>query len=140
MKSRLQNISGLFAITATIAISAWSIADEAQDSDDQYRRILQKSILTKSGDVEVLVREHLYPPAWKAPTHFHDGDLFIYVVEGEFEVVTEEGGLTVFGPGEALRMAAETVMDARNASDTGMLKLVIFQVGSPGGPFLVPVD
>ncbi len=117
-----------------------SIADEGEDSDDQYRRILEKATLAKGKDMEVLVREHLYPPAWRAPTHYHDGDLFIYVVDGEFEVVTDDDGAVVYGPGDAVQMAAATTMDARNASDTKPLKLVIFQVGMPGGPFLVPVE
>ena len=132
--------SPVLFIVAMIALSMPSIANEAEDSDDQYRRILQKATLASGDDMEILVREHLYPPGWRAPTHYHDGDLFIYIVDGEFEVVTKENGASLFGPGEALQMAAETVMDARNASETKPLKLVIFQVGRPGGPFLIPVE
>ena len=116
------------------------VSGDDESTDDQYRRILQKSILRKDGDVEILVREHLYPPSWQAPTHYHDGDLFIYVVEGEFEISTEEGGKVVYSSGDAMQMAAETIMDARNASKIAPLKLVIFQIGKPDGPFLVPIE
>ena len=96
--------------------------------------------MNKNGDVEVLIREHVYPPSWQAPTHYHDGDLFIYVVAGEFEITTDEDGKVIYSSSEAMQMAAETIMDARNASNTEPLKLVIFQIGEPGGPFLIPVE
>jgi hypothetical protein len=37
-------------------------------------------------------------------------------------------------------MAADTEMDARNPSSEEPLKLIVFQVGEPDGPFLVPVE
>jgi len=132
----------LSAAIATIVVFGSTIAcsEDVEPSDDQYRKILQKSVLRKNGDVEVLVREHVYPPGWQAPTHYHDGDLFIYVVDGMFEITTDSNGTVVFLAGEAMQMAAETVMDARNASKSEPLKLVIFQVGEPDGPFLVPTE
>lgn len=142
MKSLSVN-KGMFNLAAAIvlaSVSTVTFADDADLSDDQYRQVLQKSVLRKNGDVEILVREHVYPPGWRAPTHYHNGDLFIYVVDGEFEITTDQDGKVVFSSGEAMQMAAETIMDARNASKSKPLKLVIFQVGEPDGPFLVPVE
>ena len=127
-------------VALLVSVSSSAVSDDAESNHDQYRRILQQSILKKSGDVEILIREHAYPPGWQAPTHYHDGDLFIYVVEGEFEISTDGDGKIIYSSGEAMQMAAETIMDARNASKTEPLKLVIFQIGEPGGPFLVPVE
>lgn len=114
-------------------------AQTSGGSDDQYRRILMQSRLSTVPDVEVLVREHKYPPGWQAPTHFHDGDLFIYVVASEFEATTEAAGRVVYTSGQVMQMEAKTVMDARNVSDSAPLRLIIFQVGKPGAPFLVEV-
>ena len=130
----------VFAGFSLFGFSSLAVCGDADSTDDQYRRILQQSILNKNGDVEVLIREHVYPPSWQAPTHYHDGDLFIYVVAGEFEITTDEDGKVIYSSSEAMQMAAETIMDARNASNTEPLKLVIFQIGEPGGPFLVPVE
>jgi len=132
--------AAIVAVVSALCVSSIAVSEDAESNDDQYRRILQQSILSKNGDVEILIREHVYPPSWQAPTHYHDGDLFIYVVEGEFEVSTDGDGKVIFSSGEAMQMAAETIMDARNASETEPLKLVIFQIGEPGGPFLVPVE
>jgi quercetin dioxygenase-like cupin family protein len=115
-------------------------AEDAQTSDDRYRRVLEKAMIEHDGALEVMVREHYYPPGWKAPTHYHNGALFIYVLEGSFEVATKAAGAITYKPGEAMQMPANTVMDARNASDSKPLKLVIFQVGPPGAPFLVPAE
>jgi quercetin dioxygenase-like cupin family protein len=142
MKFRL-DLAGYVAITTGIlvlSVSSIAASGDTESTDDQHRRILQQSILSKNGDVEILVREHGYPPGWQAPTHYHDGDLFIYVVEGEFEISTDDIGTIIYTSGEAMQMAAETIMDARNVSQTEPLKLVIFQIGEPGGPFLVPID
>ena len=130
----------VFTGFSLFGFSSLAVGGESESTDDQYRRILQQSILSKKGDVEILIREHVYPPSWQAPTHYHDGDLFIYVVAGAFEITTDEDGKVIYSSGEAMQMAAETIMDARNASNTAPLKLVIFQIGEPGGPFLVPVE
>jgi quercetin dioxygenase-like cupin family protein len=135
-----KRIVKVLTVAMLVGLSGPYVTDEAGATDDQYRHVLQEKILQKNGDVQVLVREHVYPPGWEAPTHYHDGDLFIYVVEGAFEVTTEEDGERNYGPGEAMQMAAQTVMDARNASDSESLKLVVFQIGEPGGPFLVPTE
>ena len=112
-----------------------------ESSNDQYRRVLEQSLVANAaGDLEVLVREHVYPPGWQAPTHYHDGDVFIYVAEGEFEATPVGGGRVVYTSGQAMQMSALSSFDARNVSDTAPLKLVVFQVGRPGDPFLVVVE
>lgn len=123
----------------SLCLCTGGAAQTSGDGDDQFRRILMQSTLSTVPDVEVLVREHTYPPGWQAPTHFHDGDLFIYVLAGEFEATTKAAGRIVYTSGQAMQMKAKTVMDARNVSETAPLRLLIFQVGKPGAPFLVEV-
>ena len=132
-------MKGIFVAAIFLLSSIIATAQES-GNDDQYRQILDKAILEKFGGAEVLVREHLYPPGWQAPRHYHDGDLFIYVISGTFEVVTDASGRVEFKPGQSVHMAADTMMDARNVSDAEPLKLVIFQIGESGKPFLVPIE
>jgi quercetin dioxygenase-like cupin family protein len=89
---------------------------------------------------EIQMREILFAPGWKAPRHYHNSDLFIYVIAGEFEVDMEGSGLKTYTDGQALRMMPNTPMDARNSSAEKPLKLAVFQVGNPDSPFVVPVD
>lgn len=112
--------------------------DSPPDGEPQIR-ILKKSRLAIDSSVEVWIREHFYQPGWTAPTHFHNSDLFIYVVDGAFEVTTEEEGRNVYTTGMGVLMKPNLVMDARNASDTDALKLSVVQIGEVDKPFVVPV-
>ena len=109
-------------------------------TENPFVRIVKETQLYENPDVKVAIREHNYPPGWTAPTHYHHSDLFIFVASGKFEVTTEATGKVVYLTGEAMKMEPETVMDARNASDTEPLNLVVFQVGDIDAPFVVPVE
>ena len=106
---------------------------------ERYNNVLYKSDIDLSNGSEVLIREAYFPPGWKAPRHYHNGNLFIYVIEGEFEVDMEGSGLNLYKAGDALQMQPEFTMDARNPSATNSLKLSVFQLGQPDAPFVVPV-
>ena len=117
-------------------------ANEPEDASsvEPYNTILMRSMLDIENGEEIQVREILFAPGWKAPRHYHNSDLFIYVIAGEFEVDMEGFGLKTYTGGQALRMMPNTPMDARNSSAEKPLKLAVFQVGNPDSPFVVPVD
>ena len=129
-------IAGIFFFS----FSSLAVSDDAESNSDQYNHILKKSRVINDGEVDILIREILFRPGWQAPKHFHNGDLFIHVIEGEFEVTMEYNGRIVYFAGQGLEMRAKTIMDARNPSDTNSLKLAVFQVGAPDSPFVVPVE
>ena len=132
--------------SAAILILSWvlavssSSANGANSSIDPYNHILKKYTLNIELGNEVQIREILFAPGWKAPRHYHNSDLFIYVISGEFEVDMEGEGLKTYSEGQALRMKPNTPMDARNPSETNSLKLAVFQVGNPDAPFVFPID
>jgi quercetin dioxygenase-like cupin family protein len=134
-------------ILATVFVAASAIAcvdvpagETPEVLIEPYNEILLEGSVADRIDDEVAVREILFAPGWKAPKHFHSSDLFIYVIAGEFEVTMDAGERNVYGAGEALRMAANAVRDARNVSSSEPLKLAVFQVGDPHAPFVVPVE
>jgi quercetin dioxygenase-like cupin family protein len=127
-----------FALLSTYPYSV--ISQESEEPAAQYNRILFQSTIEPDNGTDVLIREAYFPPGWKAPRHYHNGNLFIYVIEGEFEVTMEPLGRKVYARGEALQMKAGVTMDARNPSNKNPLKLSVFQVGKPNDPFVVPVE
>lgn len=129
-----------FAIALFLASTNMSFADEPASTSEQYNHVLHKSSINNTGKTDVLIRELQFPPGWTAPTHFHNGDLFIYVISGQFEVTMEHNGTIIYSAGDGLEMQAKTIMDARNPSATDSLLLVAFQVGAPDSPFVVPVE
>lgn len=138
---------GIIAILATILSGCQEassskqspLAEDAAITETNVRE-LNRFNLHYDPETEVAVREHHYAPSWTAPRHFHNSDLFIYVMDGEFEVTMEHTGKVVYATGEAMRMEPETTMDARNPSTDNPLKLVVFQVGNLDDPFVVPVN
>lgn len=131
--------SKLIIVVFLLLASFNVICEEVQASKTKYNKVLFKSNLDKTDGTEVLIREAFFPPGWKAPRHYHNGNLFIYVIEGEFEVHLEGSKKIIYSAGDALQMKPGTEMEARNASDTNSLKLSVFQVGKPNAPFVVPV-
>lgn len=129
----------ILILSLSLAIATSSVIG-ANSSTDPYNHILRKYTLNTELGNEVQIREILFAPGWKAPRHYHNSDLFIYVISGEFEVDMEGEGLNTYTEGQALRMKPNTPMDARNPSETNSLKLVVFQVGNPDAPFVVPID
>jgi quercetin dioxygenase-like cupin family protein len=134
-------LKGLLGL-AVVAIVAAGCSADSEDAPlvDPYNEVLMRSALDVEIGEEILMREILFAPGWTAPRHYHNSDLFIYVIAGEFEVDMEGDGLKTYTDGQALRMKPNTPMDARNPSAVDPLKLAVFQVGNPDSPFVVPID
>jgi quercetin dioxygenase-like cupin family protein len=128
----------ILILSAFLAANA-TAADTNKATTGPYNHILEKFTLNIEHGNEVQIREILFAPGWKAPRHYHNSDLFIYVISGEFEVDMEGEGLETYAEGQALRMKPNISMDARNPSETNSLKLAVFQVGNPDAPFVVPI-
>ena len=126
-------------LLALVLIGAANTAT-GEEPSSRYNNVLFQSSIDKSDGTDVLVREAFFPVGWEAPRHYHNGNLFIYVIEGEFEVTLDGEETKIYKSGDALQMRAGVEMDARNPSDSQSLKLAVFQVGKPNDPFVVPVE
>jgi quercetin dioxygenase-like cupin family protein len=129
----------ILILSAALAANVAAVARN-ESSTDPYNHILKRFTLNVEHGNEVQIREILFAPGWKAPHHYHNSDLFIYVISGKFEVDMEGEDLETYVEGEALRMKPNIPMDARNPSETNSLILAVFQVGNPDAPFVVPID
>jgi len=139
MCNPVKKLAGLTVIF--LFFSADAISGEGEEVLVQpYNHILKRSTLNIEYGDEIQIREILFAPGWKAPRHYHNSDLFIYIISGEFEVDMEGEGLNTYKGGDALRMKPNTPMDARNPSQVKPLKLAVFQVGKPDAPFVVPIE
>ena len=125
-----------------IALVEETIADlrEVEPPISPYNNILKRSKLDTSNGDEIQMREILFAPGWTAPRHYHNSDLFIYVISGEFEVDMDGDGLKTYTNGQALRMKPNAQMYARNPSTKNSLKLAVFQIGNPDLPFVVAIE
>jgi quercetin dioxygenase-like cupin family protein len=131
------NLLKAFSIYFLVAAAAIAVAEEPAT---RYNNVLYQSSIAETDGKDVLVREAFFPVGWTAPRHYHNGNLFLYIVEGEFEVTLDGEETKIYKAGEAMQMRAGVEMDARNPSDSLNLKIAVFQVGKPDDPFVVPIE
>lgn len=80
---------------------------------------------------EVVVKELTLPPGFEGGRHQHTGPVFVYVVEGELTIETDEGEQT-FGAGELYPEPLDVVMRGKNVSADAPTRIVVFQVNDAG--------
>lgn len=130
-------LSGIVAIA--ISIPGISVA---QEHGEEYRStaevtpILRDTLFAIEGK-EAQVMRVVFPAGWVGERHYHTGDVFVYVLKGQFVVDVEGEERKTFGPGQVYHEALETVMQARNLSTTEPTEVVLFQVGEPGEPLMI---
>jgi quercetin dioxygenase-like cupin family protein len=111
-------------------------------SPQEYRTTADEQTVIKSDLVSVPGKEGTVlrielPVGWVGGWHYHTGDVFVYVVSGEFVVDVEGQGRKRFRGGEVYHEAVNTTMQARNPSTTERTTLILFQVGVKGEPLML---
>jgi quercetin dioxygenase-like cupin family protein len=97
--------------------------------------VLRSDLASVPGKEGTVLRLEL-PAGWTGDWHYHTGDVFVYVVEGQFVVDVEKEPRKQFGPGQVYHEAVNTSMQARNPSATERTRLILFQVGGKGEPLM----
>ena len=136
MKARL-------ACCTALALIVWfgHTAAQSQTAPQEYRTtakqetVLQSELVSVPGKEGTVLRVEL-PPGWIGDWHYHSGDVFVYVLSGEFELDVGGQGPKRFGPGQVYHEAVNTTMQARNPNATQRAELVLFQVGVKGEPLM----
>jgi quercetin dioxygenase-like cupin family protein len=97
----------------------------------EQRTVLTSDLVSVPGKEGTVLRLEL-PVGWVGGWHYHTGDVFVYVVSGQFVVDVDGQGRKQFRPGEVYHEAVNTAMQARNPSATERTTLIAFQVGAKG--------
>jgi quercetin dioxygenase-like cupin family protein len=80
-----------------------------------------------------------YPPGGSDPSHRHNADVFVYVLEGSIVMQLRGGEEMTLTPGQTFYEGHDDVhVVSRNASATEPAKFVVFFVKDIGAPVLVP--
>ena len=82
-----------------------------------------------------------YPPGSSDPIHRHNGNAFVYVLEGTVVMQVRGGKEVTLTPGQTFYEGPDDVhIVGRNASDTKPAKFVVVLVKNKGAPVLVPAN
>ncbi len=100
---------------------------------------LHEGTLTGVDSKTVIIKHFTLPAGHVGGKHFHPGDVFVYVLEGELTIETEKGMLTV-PAGELYPEVPGMVMRGKNLSTSVPAKVLVFQVGDTGKPMMIKAE
>lgn len=82
-----------------------------------------------------------YPPGSSDPVHRHNGNAFVYVLEGSIVMQVRGGKQVTLTPGQTFYEGPDDVHTVgRNASNTKPAKFVVVLIKDKGAPVLVPAN
>ncbi len=103
------------------------------------RTILQQQDLEGVVGREVIMYRAEAIPGGVAGRHYHPGPELIYVLEGSLILEPDGHPAVTLKAGESAHMPAKHIHNAKNASTSEPVKVVVFLVGEKGQPLATPV-
>jgi quercetin dioxygenase-like cupin family protein len=114
----------------------------AQEQGAIKPQLLLSEIITgmpKGEKQEVRVLTASFKPGDRTMFHTHRFPVTVYVLEGAFTLEMEGREPVTVKTGQPIIMPPHVKMTGYNRSSTDPLRLVLFNVGDPGTPYLDPV-
>ncbi len=104
------------------------------------RTILQQKDLEGVAGKEVVMYHAEAVPGGAAGRHYHPGPELIYILEGAMTVEPDGHPAMTLKQGESAYVAPKHIHNAKNASSTVPLRVLVFLVGEKGQPLATPVQ
>lgn len=127
----------------TMAAAAFSAtASVAQDQGLARPNLVHKEVVAampKGDRQEVKILTATIKPGDKTVYHTHRFPVTVYILEGAFTLEMEGRPPVTVKAGEAMVEPPNVKMTGYNRSASETIKLVIFYVSDPEGPFLDPI-
>ena len=79
------------------------------------------------------------PPGWVGGRHYHPGHVFVYMLDGTYQLNYDDLTSRTVLPGEVFYEAPNTIMRSKNGSSTEWVRDVVFQIIRDGEPPAVSV-
>ena len=128
----------LITVGALVVVCGMSAALAQTPPASQANVLMTQALIGIEGkEADVLTVE--YAPGASSPRHRHNGNTFVYVLEGTVEMQVNGGPLVKLGPGQTFyENPADVHAVSRNASSTQPAKILVFMVKDIGKPRTVP--
>jgi|GEM_PF-2947868 len=88
----------------------------------------------------VTIDHYTFPPGWTGGRHYHNGPVYVYVLEGSLSMDEQGKERRSLKPGDLYREPIGTPMQARNPSASDPLKALVIQVTRTGEPLMIKAD
>jgi quercetin dioxygenase-like cupin family protein len=138
----MQRIVVILAVGLVAGIAVGMVGNQLMMAQPQpvTRMILQQKDLEGVTGREVIMYRAEAMPGGVAGRHYHPGPELVYVLEGA--LVLEPDGMPpmTLKAGDSAHMPAKHIHNAKNASATAPVKVLVFLVGEKGQPLATPVQ
>jgi quercetin dioxygenase-like cupin family protein len=103
-------------------------------------QLMSKDLPNLPGKEAVMITVD-YPPGSSDPVHRHNGNAFVYVLEGTVVMQVRGGKQVTLTPGQTFYEGPDDIhIVGRNASDTKPAKFLVVLIKDKGAPVLVPAN
>jgi quercetin dioxygenase-like cupin family protein len=89
---------------------------------------------------QVTIDHYSLPPAWIGGKHYHTGPVYVYVLEGAFNVDEQGKPRQTFKAGEVYPEPIGVPMQTRNISTSDPLRLLVIQITPKGEPLMYKAE
>lgn len=129
----------MFALVRAIAIAGVATLPQvafAQSYAPGEREQLVQGALPGVEGYDIAIQRVTFPEGWSGERHTHAGPVYVYVLEGSFEVAVEGMERQTLSQGDLIAEPRDAPMIARNASDTDPVTILLIQVSEEGRPLM----
>ena len=147
-----------FSIAVSFAVGTLGLQAQAADEQSVQNSLAAEPQLTQSAEppkakTTVLLTQKLEglpgfsvqvvlvegPPGWVGGRHYHPGHMFIYMLEGTYQLNFDDLTSRTVLEGEVFYESPNTIMRSKNGSSTEWVKDIVFQILRDGQPAAVSV-
>ena len=122
-------------------VSIVLVAQEPKVAPKSKVTQLMSKDLPNLPDRDAVVLTVEYPPGSSDPVHRHNGNAFVYVLEGTVVMQVRGGNQVTLTPGQTFYEGPDDIhVVGRNASDAKPAKFLVVLIKNKGAPVLVPSD
>lgn len=132
-------------LVVAFALGAFAMSSPEAGAQTEYKPKVNATTLADAPLIgvagrKVIIKHFEIPPGYVGGKHFHSGQVFVYVLEGEITVEMEGDAPLTLKPGELFQEPLGRVMLGKNLSADDAVKIVVFQIGEEGKPMMVKVE
>lgn len=123
-------------LVAIVAASCLAFPVAAQEYAPGEREQLVQGALPGVEGHNMAIQRVTFPAGWSGQKHSHAGPVYVYVLDGEFEVEVEGAELRKLSAGDLVAEPQDTPMVARNVSQEDPVTILLIQVSEEGRPLM----
>jgi quercetin dioxygenase-like cupin family protein len=131
----------ILLLLAAFALSACSAGEEKETAaftPPPGSNEMLRAQITAAPELEVIISDVVIPPGATVPRHYHPGEEFVYVIEGEAVHVEEGKEDRILKAGDAMVIPPQAVHSPYGGLEGA--RAIVFRVHVEGSPERIPVE